>query len=212
MRQHTPSLVPSKVYVRKIWLQALLLVLLAWGAPACSKTPYVWNHELPKERALPAAERATIKPGDTVSVGVVGQGTLSNQHVVAADGSITIPNLGPVKIVNQTAEQAGAALAKGLSSILASPQVSVSIVSQVIEVTVMGEVRSPGKYSVKAGDGVANALAMAGGITPFGSENAIYVVRPTEPLRIRFKMSDLVRGGNSARAFALRDGDLIVIE
>jgi len=198
----------------KSLLNGLFLLLLAASVPllACSKTPYVWGYDLPKERALPAAERTTIKPGDTVSVGVMGQVALSNQHVVAADGTIAIPNLGPVKVVNQTAEQAGVAVARALSSILSSPQVTVSIVSQVIEVTVMGEVRSPGKYLIKSGDGVANALAMAGGITPFGSENAIYLVRPTEPLRIRFKMSDLVRGGNSARAFALRDGDLIVIE
>lgn len=209
MSQHIDSMGSSKIF---LWGQLALCIALGSLVLACSTTPYVWNYDLPRERAQPAASRATLRPGDTVSVGVSGQASLSNQYTIAADGTISIPNLGPVKIANKTAEQASVAITQALKSILASPWVSVSIVTQVIEVTVMGEVRTPGKFSVKAGDGVANALAMAGGITPFGSENAIYLVRPTEPLRIRFKMSDLVRGGNSARAFALRDGDLIVIE
>ena len=76
----------------------------------------------------------------------------------------------------------------------------------------LGEVRSPGKYQLKSGDGVATAIAISGGITEFGNDNSVYLVREDEPMRIRFRMKDLVRGGKSARAFALRDGDLLVVE
>ncbi len=209
-QQHHFSKFASKAAQRTFAL--LTLVAFCGLLSACSKTPFVWANELPQERKQPSAERVTIRSGDTISLSVVGQSSLSSQHVVAADGTISLPNLGLVSVTNRTAEQARVTLVRELSKILAAPQVSVAIVAQVIEVTVMGEVRSSGKYLVKAGDGVANALAMAGGITEYANEKAIYLVRTTEPLRIRFKMDDLVRGGNSARAFALRDGDLIVVE
>ena len=101
---------------------------------------------------------------------------------------------------------------KSGAKIIAEPKVAIVVVSRSIDVTVLGEVSRQGKYKLKAGDGVPNALALAGGVTEFGNENAVYLVRSNEPLRIRFRMKDLLQGGNSATAFALRDGDLIVVE
>ena len=111
-----------------------------------------------------------------------------------------------------TNAQAEELTAQRLMNILKAPKVSILVVTRFLEVSVLGEVRNPGKYPVQSGDGVANAIALAGGITEFGNSNEIYLVRDAEPLRIRFRLRDLLRGGDSARRFALRDGDILVVK
>lgn len=179
---------------------------------ACSKPPYVWAQSIPNERALPAQKDQKINRGDSVSVVVAAQATLTGDHVVSTDGTIVIPNLGAVHVADKTPEQAARVLERRLATILGEPKVSLVVITKRIEVGVLGEVAQPGKYMVKSGDGVVSAIAMAGGLTAFANDGAIYLVRSTEPLRIRFRMKDLTRGGNSARSFALRDGDLLIVE
>lgn len=192
-------------------IRALVLLLMLF-VTACSTTPYVWGSDLPPERARPEEPSKTINPGDTVSVLVAAQPTMSGEHVVGTDGSIIIPDGGAVQVSDMTPAKAAQAIERKLAPILQEPRVTVVMGARKVEVDVLGEVQQPGKYLVKSGDGVASALAMAGGLTEFANRTAIYVVRPGEPMRIRFSMGELVRGGSSARSFALRNGDLLVVE
>lgn len=193
-------------------LRSLVSALLLCAIVGCAKAPYTWAAEIPAERAKPGPQREDIRAGDLVSVTVVGQAAISGQQVVGADGTISVPNVGAVAVGGETPKQAEATLTTSLSVLYREPKVSLTVVTRSIEVTVLGEVETPGKQILKSGDGVAVALALAGGINEFGDEDSIFLVRPSEPLRIRFRMDDLVRGGDSARAFSLRDGDLLVIE
>ncbi len=190
----------------------LLLLLLTTCVTGCSKAPYVWASQVSAERAAPREDFKTIRSGDIVAVAVVGQPLMSAEHTVGADGTIALPNVGSVYLGGKSRPEAEKELQAKFAQILESPRVSLVIVSRHIEVSVLGEVRSPGKYQLKSGDGVATAIAISGGITEFGNDNSVYLVREDEPMRIRFRMKDLVRGGKSARAFALRDGDLLVVE
>jgi polysaccharide export outer membrane protein len=142
----------------------------------------------------------------------MGHPELSAVHPVGADGMIALPNVGAISIGSESVAKAEAKLTRRLSTVLKDPQVSLVVVSRSIEVTILGEVSRTGKFQLKSGDGVAAALAMAGGITPYGNENAVFLIRASEPLRIRFRMDDLLRGADSASAFTLRDGDLLVVE
>lgn len=147
-----------------------------------------------------------------VAITVVGQVALSGTQTVGADGSVVIPDLGTVPLDGTTVEQANARIEQRLLSILQSPKVSVVVVTRMIEVSLLGEVHTPGKYALQSGDGVANAIALAGGLTEYANSSAIYLIRSGEPYRIRFRMKSLLRGGDSARAFALRDGDILLVE
>lgn len=189
-----------------------LLLFAILFLTACSTTPYVWGNDLPPERAKPEEPSKTINPGDTISVLVAAQPAMSGEHQVGTDGTVVIPNAGAVKVGGETPSKAAATIERQLSTILQEPNVTVVMGARRVEVDVLGEVQKPGKYMVQSGDGVASAIALAGGLTEFASRNSIYVVRPGEPLRIRFRMEDLVRGGDSARSFALRSGDLLVVE
>lgn len=184
------------------------LVCLACGGGAA----YVWASEVPQERAsLPPASEI-IRPGDVVAVTVAGQATLSGQFTVGADGTVTLPDVGPVPIGGKRPNQAVAVLAARVATIIESPRVSAVVVQRRVEVAVLGQVRTPGKYLLTAGNGIVEAIAMAGGLGEFANSSAIYLVRESEPVRIRFRMKDLVAGGTSARSFPLKDGDLLIVE
>ncbi len=189
-----------------------VLFLFTLNVIACSSTPYVWASDIPAERARPAVESEKIGRGDILSISVVGQENLTGPQTVGADGTVSIPNIGSVPLSGLTVDKAASVLERRLSNILQEPRVSVLVVTRFIEVSLLGEVQSPGKYSLQSGDGVASALALAGGITEYGSEDAIFLIRDSEPQRIRFRLRDLLRGGRSASAFALRDGDIVVVE
>lgn len=195
---------------RQLTFVVLLTALIC--SMGCSSPAYIWAKDVPAERAKPAVETNTIHRGDIIGITVMGHATLSGQQTVGDDGTISMSDVGTLNVSDKTVQQAAQLIEEQLGKILTSPKVSVLVVSRFLEVSILGEVSSPGKYRVQTGDGVANALALAGGLTEFGHPSQIYLVRASEPHRIRFRLKDLLSGGNSARAFALRDGDILVVE
>jgi len=186
-----------------------LLSLLELG---CGGPSYIWARDVPPDRAVPAAGDERIRAGDAVSVTVSGQAQLSGSFLVGVDGTISIPEVGAVRIAGSRPEEAAAQLTTRMATIIQAPRVSVVVAQRRVQVAILGEVRAPGKYQLAAGDGVVEAIASAGGLGEFANGNAIYLVRAGEPVRIRFRMKDLLRGGASARSFVLRDGDLLIVE
>jgi len=147
-----------------------------------------------------------------VNITVLGQASLSSIATVNADGTVNLPNVGAVMIAGQTQAEAATTIERSLANILQQPRVSVTVVSRMIQVSLLGEVRNPVKYLVQSGDGIATVLAQAGGLTEFAGKSSIYLVRESEPRRIRFRFDDLLSGGNSARAFILLDGDILLVK
>jgi len=200
---------PRKHSARAMCLlfSALLLIMTACGGPQ-----YIWARDVPPERALPRTETEHIRVGDTLVVTVSGQPQLSGNFSVGIDGTITVPDVGAVRLVGSKPSEAARILTTSIGTIIQAPRVAVVVAQRRVQVAILGEVRVPGKYLLAAGDGVVEAIASAGGLGEFANGNAIYLVREDEPVRIRFRMKDLLEGGDSARSFVLRDGDLIVVE
>jgi polysaccharide export outer membrane protein len=184
----------------------LPLALAGCAAPQ----PFVWASSLPPEKPL-RLDGAPVAPGDTLAVAVRGHDTLGGTHVVGLDGNIVVPLAGAVNVAGSDPEAIARELEKRLGVVIETPQVAVVLMQRRLEVSVLGEVTRPGKYAVTNRDGVAAALALAGGLTEFADEESIYLVRPGAP-RIRFRLRELVGGGDSVPSIALRDGDLLVVE
>lgn len=189
-------------------LQVALCAALVW---ACSSTPhYVWASSLPQEPAA-SLDTAPVAAGDTIAIAVWAHDSLGGSHVVGLEGYIVVPLVGAVHVAGRTPDEIVKRLEALLQVSIESPKVSVVVMEKRLEVSVLGEVTRPGKYAVSNRDGVASTLALAGGLTEFADTDSIYLIRQGSP-RIRFRMRDLLAGGNGARPVALRDGDLVVIE
>lgn len=115
---------------------------------------------------------------DVLDIAVWGSTELTRTVPVRPDGKISLPLLNDVQAASLTPMQLREQLAKSLASYIASPNVSV-MVREVhsFKVTVIGEVKTPGRYELRSRATVLDLLAMAGGPTDYAARGRIVVLR-----------------------------------
>jgi polysaccharide export outer membrane protein len=154
-----------------------------------------------------------LRAGDRLQVLVSGQEALSTEVDVRLGGEIVLPVAGSLTAADKTPTELANAIARKLTGMIAEPVVTVIVTNRRTQVTIIGEVRSPGRYDLGTQDGVLNALAQAGGLTPFAEHDCVFVLRHQPRLaRIRFDYDDLTGADKELMSFQLRDGDIIVAE
>jgi polysaccharide biosynthesis/export protein len=191
----------------------LSLVLLTSGISACAHHgDFIWADDLAPEALMVQPYR--ILALDRVAVSVWNQPKLSADVQVRPDGNATLPLLGDVALAGLTPGDAATEVERLLDGLVVEPQVTVTVASpQPASVSVLGEVRTPGMYTVRPGEGVLHALAKAGGLSQFAQANAVFVLRKDpRPMRVRFDYATLRRGSGLGALFQLRDGDVVVVE
>ncbi len=100
-------------------------------------------------------------------------------YSVNSAGTINIPLLGQVKVVNLTMEEATNIIQNEVDKYLRNSSVNVKLVS--FKISVLGEVNQPGYYYVYNGQcTVLEALGLAGDMTQFGNRKDVKLVRQTE--------------------------------
>ncbi|MFH1808778.1 MAG: polysaccharide biosynthesis/export family protein [Pseudomonadota bacterium] len=195
----------------KTALSILTLALL--GAVRCAHpAASIWVDELPAQDSAPPVYRFAVD--DQVLVTVWNQPQLSGLHRVRADGMITLPLSGDVAVLGLTPEGASTQIARALAGLVVDPKVTLELAqARAPQVTVLGEVRTPGRFELRVGEGVLELLAQAGGLTEFAARDGIYVLRREGQVpRIRFDYRQLETGEPRAVGFLLRDGDVIIVE
>jgi polysaccharide export outer membrane protein len=161
-----------------------------------------------------------IGPGDIIGIRVWSQEGLTVRAKVREDGKITIPFINDVLAIGVSPADLARRLQTRLKDFIVNPVVTVTLEEvRPLQVSVVGEVTRPGVYQMDPGSGVLKALASAGGMTPFAGRDKIFVLRShhwadgsERPARIRFSFDRLSRGEGRAAAFALRGGDVVVVE
>lgn len=190
---------------------AAAAVLLGLCGGCASSGPYTWVNDL---RPEPPAKAQTIQPRDVLAINVVGQPTLSGEFTVRDDGALTAPLVGSVPVADLTPTLAANALAQAWKKMVVDPVVSVTVAkSGNPRVNVVGEVKTPGVFELVRDHTVLGALAAAGWVTDFASNDGVYVVRrDRRTSRVRFRISDLTAADPKSAAFLLSDGDSVVVE
>jgi polysaccharide export outer membrane protein len=150
--------------------------------PAQSNPPRAIAAQTPKVAQVTAAQPLDpavyrLAPGDAIRVDVFGEPELSLTAAIESSGSINYPLLGRVEAAGMTVRQLESRIASGLrGDYLVKPDVRVGI-AQYRPIFVTGQVRRVGSFPYAIGLTVERALAMAGGITEYGSSNKIYLQR-----------------------------------
>jgi polysaccharide export outer membrane protein len=109
-----------------------------------------------------------ITSGDLLDVEIFNTPELSGKLRVDQQGSVMLPMGGSVKVDGMLPNQAAAAIQNRLltSKIMLNPTVTVDIVDYSTNgVTVLGEVKAPGVYTLLGPRSLYDALAAAGGVT-----------------------------------------------
>jgi len=120
--------------------------------------------------------------GDQITIAVFGQPDLSAEVTVGESGTIMVPLIGTLNVLNMSAAQLEAMVAMRLKDggYLQNPGVSVQIRqlrSQLV--SVIGEVQRPGRYPIQGRMTVLEALATAGGLTPRADKTIVLLRKPS---------------------------------
>ncbi len=158
---------------------------------------------------------------DVLEIAVWNNTAITRTVPVRPDGKISLPLLDDVQAAGLTAMQLRDRLATALIKYIPTPSVSV-IVREVhsFKVTVIGQVKLPGRYEVKDRATVLDMLAMAGGLTDFAAQDRIVVLRQeggaTRRLRFAYESRPSSNGSKNGSKdggenFCLRPADIIVV-
>lgn len=154
-----------------------------------------------------------IVPGDVLEISVWREEGLNNKVLVRPDGGISYPLIGGVTAGGLTVEQLRGEIKGRLAEFLSDPEVAVSVVNSNQRVYVVGKVNKPGDFPVPNRVSVMQALAMAGGLTPFADRDDISILRRSgdQTLRLPFDYGDVEGGERLEQNILLENGDVVVV-
>lgn len=152
-----------------------------------------------------------LGPGDYVVVDVYGASQESFEETVSPEGEINIEGYGPIAVGGLTVEQANRRLRATLGTRYSSSKVRLTVgQTKTISVNVMGEVKTPGTYTLSAFATVFHALYMAGGTNDLGTLRDIKVYRDSK-LVSRVDIYDYILNGKLTGNVRLGPNDVIVV-
>ena len=129
---------------------------------------------VPEDRRL-----VELGPGDQITLEVYGQPDMTSTLYVGNDGTISVPLAGPVQVSGLTPVTAAKRVEEALvaGQFLVAPHVTIAVlVGKSQRVSVLGEVRTPGRYTIEPNTSIFDLLAQAGGTTQ-DSSDVIYISR-----------------------------------
>ncbi|NIO40385.1 MAG: polysaccharide export protein [Burkholderiales bacterium] len=155
-----------------------------------------------------------IQPGDLLEISVWREEYLEREVIVQPDGRVSFPLVGVLDAAGTTVEQVQARVAERLAQYIPDPVVTVSIKEiNGNRVYVLGQVNNPGQFIMNPTIDVIQALALAGGTTPFAELNEIKILRRDGGSQrlIEFRYADMSRGRNLDQNVILQSGDVIIV-
>jgi len=169
-----------------------------------------WAAEAPPS----AATGYRLGPEDVLQVTVWRDETLTREVLVRPDGMISFPLIGELHAEGRTVDSLQKEIRERLVPFIPDPTVSVLLQKvNSLRIYVVGKVTRPGEYLVGHFTSVLQALSLAGGMTPFASENAIKVVRSEGGAQktYSFRYGDVKKGKSLEQNILLERGDVVVV-
>jgi polysaccharide biosynthesis/export protein len=226
----------NKKMLEKISIfKVFLIFIIIQGCTPMNKITYLNDSQVGEWDMSPVLPKHHLEIGDILIVKVISRNTESNDlfnietntnntnsrltaatlylngFTISQEGTIDIPNVGEVYILNQTLEEAEETILIKAKDYLINPFVVVKLAN--FEITILGEVNIPGRYPVyKKGLTIYDAIAMSAGITDYGNLKQVKIIRSHKNKRqvyhIDLTDSDIL----VSDFYYLRNNDLIYIQ
>ena len=182
---------------------------------------------LPILAGISWAQDYRVRTGDVLQIEVLEDATLNRSAIVLPDGQISLPLVGSVRAAGRSLAEVQADLAARLApnfataptvfvtlSALAERAPATASAPRTMDIYVLGAANSPGKVDVKPGATLLQALAQAGGLSPFAAKKRIQLRRVDKSGNesvYKFDLDAIERGASGGGATRLMGGDVIVI-
>lgn len=197
-----------------MWLA--LLACPVWSATAAQAEA---NQTAPAASpAHPAQQDSSyrIGAGDVLEISVWNEPQASVQGaVVRPDGKISLPLLKDISVVGQTPMELQRVLTSKLDKLIRGADVTV-VVREIHskKVYLVGQIGKIGPMPLTSDDTtILQAIAEAGGLTPYAKKSKIYVLRIENGNKVKlpFNYEAVVKGEHLEQNIALRPDDTIVV-
>src|SRR5579883_24879 len=159
---------------QNVQIRLTLLPLKKTGEQALKPFGYDLFAEYPSSfeplTNVPVPSNYIVGPGDTLDVLLYGNQNRAYRMVVAPDGRINFPQLGPISVGGQLFSTVQSELETRVAHQMIGVRASVTMAeTRSIQVFVMGDAYEPGAYTISGLGTVTSALYAAGGIRKTGS-------------------------------------------
>ncbi|HEY0961577.1 MAG TPA: polysaccharide biosynthesis/export family protein [Pseudomonadales bacterium] len=193
---------------RLMMIVAFVLTFIA----GCSSTSDAPGQVIQPQRLM----EYIIGPSDVLSISVLNQDNLDRTVTVRPDGMISFPLIEEVNAAGLTPAQLEELMAASLSEYVEILPGELSVTVDEVHsytVSVLGEVRNPGRFEFTNSATVLDALALAGGLTEFASADDIMILRnqPDGIRRIRFNYKELMKDPDGSVELGVYPGDTVLV-
>jgi len=190
-----------------------LALLAALLIQSCASNPN--SKERTERMENPSPSDYRIAPGDVLEITVYGEEGLQSQElVVRPDGKVSFPLIGDVNAGGLTTSQVKETVEQRVREYIPEAIASVGV-RQLgsLQFYVVGRVAKPGMFNVSQPITVLQALALAGGLTPFAHEKTIRIVRNQDGqvMNMLFNYRQVKEGKNLDQNIMLKRGDTVVV-
>jgi len=152
-----------------------------------------------------------VGPGDTLVISLWGSIDGTFEVPVDRSGSIVLPRIGSVQVWGQTFSEARESIRRQISKNFTNFEFNLSLGElRSIQVYLVGEVATPGTYTLSSVATVLNALAAAGGPARGGSLRQVQLVRNGQTSTV-IDFYDFLLNGDRSRDARLQSGDTIYV-
>jgi len=166
------------------------------------------------KQIFPADTQYRIGIEDVLLISVWRDADLTREVPVRPDGKISLPLIQDIAAAGKTPADLGQEIQIRLKEYMSNPSVTV-IVREInsIKIYLLGEVAHPGPVAPKSQVRLLQAIAMAGGMTPFGGKKKIVIFRktPSGEKVIEVSYQSIVSGKKPSDDLILESGDTVVV-
>ena len=170
---------------------------------------------------LTAASGQTFKPGDSIRIEIFQDPKLDRTVLVAPDGTIAFPLAGTIRAAGSTPSAIENTIRQRLQKNYTDRlDIYVALVSKAVDdpdqkprIYMTGEISKPGPYILSKQINVVQAIAQAGGFSPFAAKHRIQVRRKIDGVEAihYFDFSSFENGTNLTGNINLQGGDVIIV-
>jgi polysaccharide export outer membrane protein len=162
--------------IRNTILGPLVAVALVFAAGCGSQLPK-YDYSVEPD---PRSKELVLGVGDAISINVWENKDLNTEATIRPDGTITMPLVGDLKAVGETPTSLKAKIKTRLQDFvkLQGTEITVAVRSwRSYRFTIQGEVTHAGVFTADQYLTVADALALAGGVSRFAKRNEVTLLR-----------------------------------
>jgi len=163
--------------------------------------------------SLPLSGDYILRVGDTINTYLFGSIDFNDSLKINRTGAINIPDIGEVQLAGLTFDAAQSKVEKIVSDQFFGTEVSISMDQiRAMKIFVLGNVLTPGAYSLNTFGTVLNALISSGGVRDQSSLRTIEIVRGQSTISEIDLYDLLIEGQLNLVDLSLKDGDSIVVK